>query len=157
MSVAVMSAHATGEAFPPEGPLALRPYQRDALTAIEAAALRGVRRQVISLPTGAGKTVVFAHLVVERQPRTLILVHRDELVRQTLDKLTMVARDTALDICVVKAERDDHAAEVVVASVQTLARERRLHRLASTFDLVIVDEAHHAANRAKTWFPLVRN
>src|SRR4051794_44418 len=99
-------------------PLDLRPYQRDALTAIEAAALRGVRRQVVSLPTGAGKTVIFAHLIVERQSRTLILVHRDELIRQTLDKLAMVAQGTALDIGVIKAERDEQAGDVVVASVQ---------------------------------------
>jgi len=72
----------------------LRPYQRDALTAIEAAALRGVKRQVVSLPTGSGKTVIFAHLIRERQARTLILVHRDELIRQTLDKLAMVAQGT---------------------------------------------------------------
>ena len=70
----------------------LRPYQQEALTAIEAAALRGVRRQVVSLPTGSGKTVIFAHLIVEQQTRTLILVHRDELIRQTLDKLAMVPR-----------------------------------------------------------------
>jgi superfamily II DNA or RNA helicase len=124
--------------------IALRPYQQDALTAIEAAALRGVRRQVVSLPTGAGKTVIFSHLVVGQQPRTLILVHRDELVRQTLDKLQMVAQHATLDIGIVKAERDEHGAQVVIASVQTLARERRLHRLTPTFDLVIVDEAHHA-------------
>jgi superfamily II DNA or RNA helicase len=122
----------------------LRPYQRDALTAIEAAALRGVNRQVVSLPTGAGKTVVFSHLIVERQTRTLILVHRDELVHQTLDKLAMVSRGTALDIGVVKAERDEHAGDVVVASVQTLQREARLHRLAQTFGLLVVDECHHA-------------
>ena len=124
--------------------LALRPYQQNCLTAIEAATLRGVRRQVVSLPTGAGKTVIFAHLLVAQDVRTLILVHRDELIRQTLDKLTMVARETALDIGVIKAERDEHAAQVVVASVQTLARERRLQRLAQTFGLVVVDEAHHA-------------
>jgi superfamily II DNA or RNA helicase len=72
----------------------LRPYQRDALTAIEAAARRGVRRRVVCLPTGAGKTVIVAHLIFERQARTLILVHRDELIRQTLDKLAMVAQGT---------------------------------------------------------------
>jgi superfamily II DNA or RNA helicase len=124
--------------------LELRPYQRDALTAIEAAALRGIRRQVVSLPTGAGKTVIFAHLIVERQTRTLILVHRDELIHQTLDKLAMVSRGTDLDIGVVKAARDEHAGDVVVASVQTLQREARLQRLAQTFGLVVVDECHHA-------------
>src|SRR2546421_6664108 len=122
----------------------LRPYQRDALTAIEAAALRGVRRQVVSLPTGAGKTVIFTHLLVERQTRTLILVHRDELIHQTLEKLAMVSHGTALDIGVVKAERDEHAGDVVVASVQTLQRERRLQRLAHPFGLIVVDECHHA-------------
>src|SRR4029450_7630202 len=122
----------------------LRPYQWDTLTAIEAAALRGIRRQVVSLPTGAGKTVIFAHLLVERQTRTLILVHRDELIHQTLDKLAMVAQGTALDIGVIKAARDEHAGDVVVASVQTLQREARLQRLARTFGLVVVDECHHA-------------
>jgi superfamily II DNA or RNA helicase len=47
----------------------LRPYQRDALTAIDAAALCGVRRQIISLPTGAGKAVIFCHLLVAQQTR----------------------------------------------------------------------------------------
>jgi superfamily II DNA or RNA helicase len=134
----------TAPLLDPHLALELRPYQRDALTAIEAACLRGVRRQVVSLPTGAGKTVIFAHLIVERQTRTLILVHRDELIRQTLDKLAMVTQGTALDIGVVKAERDEHAGDVVVASVQTLHREARLQRLAQTFGLVVVDEAHHA-------------
>jgi superfamily II DNA or RNA helicase len=124
--------------------LVLRPYQQDALNAIEAAALRGVQRQVLSLPTGAGKTVIFSHLIVERQTRTLILVHRDELITQTLDKLAMVGRSTALAIGVIKAERDKHAGDVVVASVQTLQRESRLQRLAQTFGLVVVDACHHA-------------
>jgi superfamily II DNA or RNA helicase len=129
---------------PQAPPLDLRPYQREALTAIEAATLRGVRRQVIALPTGAGKTVIFAHLILAQPQRTLILVHRDELIRQTLDKLAMVAQGTALDIGVIKAERDEHAGFVVVASVQTLQRETRLQRLAQSYGLVVVDECHHA-------------
>ena len=99
---------------------------------------------MIALPTGAGKTVIFAHLILANQQRTLILVHRDELIRQTLDKLAMVAQGTALDIGVIKAERDEHAGAIVVASVQTLQRETRLQRLAPTFALVVVDECHHA-------------
>jgi len=130
--------------LPAAPPIELRPYQREALTAIAAAALRGVRRQVVSLPTGAGKTVIFAHLIVGKAQRTLILVHRDELIRQTLDKLQMVAQGTALEIGVIKAERDEHAGDLVVASVQTLQREARLQRLAQTFGLVVVDECHHA-------------
>jgi len=122
----------------------LRPYQRDALTAIEAATLRGVRRQVVSLPTGSGKTIIFSHLIAGRPGRTLIVVHRDELIHQTLDKLAMVTQGLALNIGVVKAERDEHAGDVVVASVQTLQREARLQRLACTFGLIVVDECHHA-------------
>src|SRR6266516_1124757 len=56
----------------------------------------------------------------------------------------MVAQGTALDIGVIKAERDEHAGDVVVASVQTLQREARLRRLAHSFGLVVVDECHHA-------------
>ena len=96
----------------------MRPYQHQALDAIAAAELRGIRRQLLALPTGAGKTVIFAHLIAQAPQRTLILVHRDELIRQTLDKLTMV--QVAGHIGIVKAQADDHAGDVVVASIQTL-------------------------------------
>jgi superfamily II DNA or RNA helicase len=126
------------------GTIALRPYQRAALTAIEAAWLRGVRRHVLALPTGTGKTVIFASLILGTPGRALVLVHRDELVTQTVEKLQMLAQGAALDLGIVKAERDAHTAAVVVASVQTLARERRLQRLATDWALVVVDECHHA-------------
>jgi superfamily II DNA or RNA helicase len=124
--------------------LALRPYQQAALDAIAAAELRDVRRQVVSLPTGAGKTVIFSHLIAERGQRAIVLVHRDELITQTIDKLTAIARRSAADIGVVKAERDEHAGDIVVASVQTLQRAKRLQRLAQTFGVLVVDECHHA-------------
>lgn len=125
-------------------PCSLRPYQQQALVAIAKADARGVRRQVVSLPTGSGKTIIFAQLIHGRQERTMILVHRDELIHQTLEKLAMVARGSTLKLGVLKAERDEHAGDVVVASVQTLQREPRLHRITHGFDLLIVDECHHA-------------
>jgi superfamily II DNA or RNA helicase len=122
-------------------PLPLRPYQAQALDAIGTALARGIRRQLIVIPTGGGKTVVFSHLVHRRQGRALVLAHRDELISQAADKLATVGG--SLDIGIVKAQQDDCGARVVVASVQTLASEIRLRRI-GRFDTVIVDEAHHA-------------
>jgi ATP-dependent helicase IRC3 len=128
-------------------PFRLRDYQRDALAAIAAGEARGLRRMLVVLPTGTGKTVIFAHLVADRPGRALILAHREELLDQAAAKLRLVDPDA--DIGVVKADRDQRAARVVVASVQTLAVPGRLARLGSGFATVVVDEAHHAP--AVTW------
>lgn len=125
----------------------LRPYQREALDAIAAASERGVTRPLIALPTGCGKTLVFGHLVadiVREGGAALILAHRDELLQQAEEKLVMLAPELALSVGRVQAGRNDVAAQCVVASVQTLANEKRLTQLPSYFDVVVVDEAHHA-------------
>jgi superfamily II DNA or RNA helicase len=119
-----------------------RPYQREAVAAILAAATRGVRRPLLALPTGTGKTIVFALLVQQRGGRALVLAHRDELIQQAVDKLQLV--DPGMALGVVKAERDEHNAPTVVASVQTLSRKERLARLVPDFRTIVVDEAHHA-------------
>ncbi|MBO9387312.1 MAG: DEAD/DEAH box helicase family protein, partial [Thermomicrobium sp.] len=117
-----------------------RPYQREAVEAVLRAYERGLQRVLVSLPTGTGKTIVFALVAKERGGRTLILVHRDELVRQAVEKLSLVWPDASVGI--VKAELDQHDAHVVVASVQTLSRPKRLERVTMDFATVIVDEAH---------------
>jgi len=141
------------------GQLPLRQYQADALTAVRAAWDRGVQRPAVVAPTGAGKTVIFSHLIKDHLEqdgsRALVLVHRDELADQAIDKIRQVAPD--LHVGKVKADANEVTADVVVASVQTLARSSRLEQLlASTsttinmdFGLVVVDEAHHAV--APTW------
>lgn len=134
----------------------LRPYQAEALDRVAAAEARGVRRQMLVAATGLGKTVMFCALAERRGGRTLILAHRDELVQQAAAKVAEVW--PTADVGIVKAERDEVTAQVVVASVQTLARESRLERLVAAYEddrlllghvdpfgLVIVDEAHHAA------------
>ena len=133
---------ATALPMPVGDALPLRGYQRDAIAAVDAGAARGVRRQLLVLPTGSGKTVIFAHLAAASAERVLILVHRDELARQTVAKLLAVA--PGADVGIVKAARDEHDAHIVVASVQTLSRQARLSRITKDFGLVIVDEAHHA-------------
>ncbi|QOR55387.1 MAG: hypothetical protein SHS37scaffold145_38 [Phage 71_18] len=166
--------------------LQLREYQEEAHDRTNAAEARGVRRQLGVAATGLGKTIIFASLAERRGGRALVLAHRDELIAQAAAKVLEVwpelgATDTVLDLLrasqdehlqrlartvgrnprgvgIVKAEANDVLAHVVVASVQTLSRAKRLGRLlqpmdpqwqllghADPFDLVVVDEAHHAA------------
>jgi superfamily II DNA or RNA helicase len=119
-----------------------RPYQHEAVAALLAATARGVQRPLLVLPTGTGKTIVFALLVLRRRGRSLILAHRDELIQQAVDKLHLV--DPTLPLGVVQAACDEHTAPTVVASVQTLSRRTRLSRLVPDFQTIVIDEAHHA-------------
>lgn len=124
--------------------ISLRPYQQEALAAITEAEAKGLRRQLIALPTGTGKTVIFSHVVSSRAGRALVLAHREELIGQAAEKILTV--NPAASIGVIKANRNEVHRQIVVASVQTLSRESRLSRIDTVgFTTVIVDEAHHAA------------
>jgi superfamily II DNA or RNA helicase len=122
----------------------LRHYQSEALAAVERGLRRGIRRPLIELPTGTGKTIIFAEALRQRahHGRGLVLAHRDELIEQAVAKIAAVAPDLAVGV--VKAERNETDAPVIVASVQTLSRPQRLTRLGRDFATVVVDEAHHA-------------
>jgi len=126
----------------------LRPYQRDALAAVDAAARVGITRSLIVHPTGTGKTVIFTALILSRLDRgpALVLVHTDELVRQTIERLR--EGGYAGEVGIVKAGRDQYDTPVVIASVQTLSRANRLARIVPPgghprFATIVVDEAHH--------------
>lgn len=125
----------------------LREYQRQALEATMTAWASGLKRPAAVMATGLGKTVVFAELsrtmAASGSRRPLVLVHRDELVRQSVAKLR--AADPALNIGVIQGRECGIArTDIVVASVQTLIRRLGIIQ-PSRFDLGIVDECHHAA------------
>jgi superfamily II DNA or RNA helicase len=125
----------------------LRPYQDDAVKAILGQWDSGNNRTLMVLPTGTGKTIVFAKAAeheVREGRRVLILAHRGELLEQAADKLQ---RATGLGCAVEKAEQTcmDEWFRVVVGSVQSLQRPQRLAKFdRDYFDTIIVDECHHA-------------
>lgn len=136
-----------------------RPYQLDALANIEAAERDGVRRPLVVHPTGTGKTVTFAHAIAHRRDRgrAAILVHREELAAQAISKIHMVAPELTTGI--VKADRNELDADVLVCSVPTVSRDNRLAQLVesgrrSPFGTLVADEAHHAP--ADSWTKVLR-
>lgn len=135
-----------------------RPYQQDALARVDARLGEGVHRLLGVAATGLGKTVIFCALAERLGLRTLILAHRDELIRQAVKSILNSWPDVP-SLGIVKGPENGVHADVIVGSVQTLANRRRLARLCPEwqpgvgpdptagrpFGLVIVDEAHHAA------------
>ena len=125
----------------------LRPYQNEAVAAIEDEWGKGVKRTLLVLPTGTGKTICFAKVTedcVRMGDRVLILAHRGELLDQARDK---IAKATGLGCSIEKAEESclDSFFRVTVGSVQTLMRQSRLERFKPDyFNTIIIDEAHHA-------------
>lgn len=116
----------------------LREYQGEAIPLIHDALMRA-RCVVYTLPTGGGKTVIFAEiarLCQEAGTDAVIMVHRDTLLQQASDKLT----DINVLHSIIARGRTDFGDSVKIASVQTLVR--RLDRY--KFKLYIVDEGHHA-------------
>lgn len=119
-----------------------RPYQSAVIEAVESG-FKTFDRQLVVLPTGGGKTIVFSHLAKRRLPgRTLILAHRDELIGQAIAKL-----HDATGIVAGKEKAESYASlesQVVVASVQSLLSSRIERWPRDYFSLVVADEAHHS-------------
>lgn len=124
----------------------LRPYQKEAKEAVFEQWENGTRKTLLVLPTGCGKTIVFAKITedcVRNGDRVLILAHRGELLDQAADK---IAKATGLRCATEKAEQSCLGSwfRITVGSVQSLMRETRLKRFPDDyFDTIIIDEAHH--------------
>lgn len=124
----------------------LRPYQQEAHDSIFKEWDKGVKKTLLVLPTGCGKTIVFAEVAkncVSNGDRVLIMAHRGELLEQAADK---IAKSTGLGCATEKAEETCIGSwfRIVVGSVQTLQRQKRMEQFPHDyFDTIIIDEAHH--------------
>lgn len=124
----------------------LRPYQQEAKDSIFEEWENGKNKTLLVLPTGCGKTIVFAKVTeecVRQGNRVLILAHRGELLEQAADK---IEKATGLGCATEKAEETCLGSwfRITVGSVQSLMRESRLSRFPEDyFNTIIIDEAHH--------------
>ena len=124
----------------------LRPYQQQAKDAIFSEWENGIKKTLLVLPTGCGKTIVFAKVAeecVKGGNRVLILAHRGELLDQAADK---IGKSTGLGCATEKAEQTCLGSwfRIVVGSVQSMMREKRLNQFPNDyFNTIIIDEAHH--------------
>lgn len=125
-------------------PIKLRDYQEDAIAKVLEARDEGIRRSLLVLGTGAGKTIIAAELIRRLNVPTLFLAHREELLTQTIDKLHMVWPGAPAGI--VQASQNEYHRQIVVASVQTLVRRVEKWADPDRFGLIIADEAHHATS-----------
>ncbi|HUX15612.1 MAG TPA: DEAD/DEAH box helicase [Phycisphaerae bacterium] len=132
----------------------LRPYQSAAVDAIFEA-WETAPACLAVMPTGTGKTVVFAsviaRLLADRPGlRAMVLAHREELIFQAAEKIGRVAGHQAdIEMAEMRAGRGFFGqARVVVSSIQTQNAGRDAARMErfdpAEFGLLIIDEAHHA-------------
>lgn len=129
------------------------PYQTEILEALAAERLRhGSWRNLVVSPTGTGKTVVAAldyrrlHQLdpkMDREPKLLFIAHRQEILRQSVGTFRAVLNDHSFGELFVDGQRPERW-QHVFASIQSLSGSRMRDEDLSRFDVVIIDEFHHA-------------
>ena len=115
--------------------LQLRDYQKECIDLIDNLEPGSY---LIQMATGCGKTATFTN--IKRKGRVLVLAHREELVTQPVKYYDC-------PVGIEMASQHSNGQEVIIASIMSLTH--RLHKFKSDdFDLIIIDEAHHAAAKS---------
>ncbi len=128
------------------GPLFPRPVQSEALAALADTRAEGYQKALVVLPTGLGKTYLAAFFARSFH-RVLFVAHREEILQQSQRIFQAVMPGQRFSRYTGTAGALPEGG--IFASVYTLAGEAHRHRFdAAAFDLLIVDEFHHAAARS---------
>ena len=127
----------------------LRDYQREAIDATYKFWREHDGNPVIVLPTGTGKTILFAAIIKELDEemhglRVLILAHRAELLTQAEDKLLAVYPEADIGIYCAGIDRKELEQNVTIASRDSI--HNKIPELGK-IDLLIIDEAHRINNK----------
>lgn len=125
----------------------LRPYQQHAVdNAINELATN--KSTLVVLPTGGGKTILFAKVAEHfmQTGRVMVIAHREELIRQAASKIKAVTNyQPSVEMADEWSAEDGFSKpKIVVSSVQTLCRSRVERFDPAEFSLLITDEAHHS-------------
>lgn len=128
----------------------IRPYQKEALDAVRTKFQKGINRQLLSMATGTGKTVVFSQLPTYTKDilpgQMMVLAHREELIDQAVAKIKAINPTLRVDKEMAEYEANPNA-DCIVASVATLGRKgtKRIEKFNwERIDKLITDEAHHS-------------
>ena len=98
---------------------------------------------VLCAPTAFGKTVTAAAIIARRNVNTLILVHRNELLRQWKERLCIFLNIENSDIGAIGGGQSTLKGKIDIALMQTISRQGDVKPLVENYGLVIVDECHH--------------
>lgn len=118
-------------------------YQRNAIDAIRSDPSTS---QLISMPTGTGKTITFLSAIKELDKKCLVLVHRNELLEQTLEKAKLIGFKED-EISTITSEDKQDLNKLTISMVQTLVRNIDKYK-ENLIEMIVVDEAHHATSNS---------
>src|SRR5215831_3895552 len=129
--------------------ITLRDYQEEAIARVLDAWTLPARRALVVLPTGMGKTLIFASLLKRLNEPALILAHREELLTQAREKIQWIWPEADVGLISGNLGLDEPGHQITIASVPSVIRPQRLRTLAERgIQTVIVDECHHSAARS---------
>lgn len=100
---------------------------------------------ILAATTAFGKTVVAAWMIAKRKANTLILVHRQQLMDQWREKLSVFLNVPIKKIGLIGAGREKPTGWIDIAMLQTLFRKGEVKDLVANYGHVVVDECHHIA------------
>jgi superfamily II DNA or RNA helicase len=116
-------------------------YQENAIDAIFSDPSHS---QLISMPTGTGKTITFLSAAKRKDKNCLIIVHREELLHQTYEKSKLCGFKED-EISIISSTKKETLSKINISMIQTLCRNLEKYK-PEDIEMVIIDEAHHATS-----------